>query len=339
MNSNQTSSPIVANQTTQLLYGANLPSFQHSLFITPEWIESVAINSSSPIYLHFYNEHQQHIAKLAGLIMPGSKRSGRYLYFYAGPALAHNQHEIYQQCIDALVHFCKSEDFTRFHIDCSDHLSGIPCHQNGGIPIVYSEYVMYFNQTPSFNKSFRYNVNKAIKNGAEFHHDNSPSTLNKLFELLNTTRELRYSKYGEKYSAFPFLHLNPQTMQNLVESGLAQLYYASVNDEIHCVRCALEKNGRIFGLMIASDATAYKLGLHHFIHYNLINQYHQQNALYYNISGTAQGDEGKGLSDFKASMGFERVIEYGKDSLYLTFPRTLLNPLIRIKKKKTQQAG
>lgn len=339
MNTQPIAGAIIASQTTRLLYGANLPSFQHSLFITSEWIESVAINGSTPIYLHFYNENQQHIAKLAGLIMPGSKRSGRYLYFYAGPALVFNHPETYQQCIDALVVFCKSEAFSRYHIDCSDHLSGIPCRQNGGIPIVYSEYVMYFNQPPTFNKSFRYNVNKAIKNGAEFHHDNSTGILNKLFELLNTTRQLRYSKYGDKYSAFPFLHLNPQTMLNLVESGLAQLYYASVNDSIHCVRCALEKDGRIFGLMIASDATAYKLGLHHFIHYNLIMRYHQQNALYYNISGTAQGDEGKGLSDFKSSMGFERVTEYGKDSLYLTFPRSLLNPLIRIKKKRTQQVG
>ena len=196
---------------------------------------------------------------------------------------------------------------------------------------------MYFNQPPVFNKSFRYNVNKAVKNGAQFHHNNSKIILEKLFDLLNTTKQIRYSKYGENYSAFPFLHLNQLTIAKLVDSNLAQLYYASVNGDIHCVRCALEKNGRVFGLMIASDEIAYKMGLHYFIHYNLIKQYHQQNALYYNISGTADGDQGRGLSDFKESLGFKRVYEYGKDSLYLSFPRSLMNPLIKLKNKQQKE--
>lgn len=327
------STPIFAVEVHKEDYNNCFAQYDHSVFISTEWIESVAINHCQPIYLQFYDGQGQIVAKLAGLIMPGSNRSGRYLYFYAGPALLKNHYDTYQQCIDALGNFCISEQYTRYNIECSDHLSGIPCRENGGIPLTYSEYVMYFNEPPSFNKSFRYNVNKAIKNGAEFHHDNSIAVLEILFELLDTTKELRYSKYGDKYAAFPFLNLNPKTMQKLLQSGLAQLYYASVNDQIHCVRCALEKNGRNFGLMIAADATSYKLGLHHFIHYQLINRYHQQNARYYNISGTAEGDNGKGLSDFKASLGFNRVTEYGKDSLYLMFPRTLMNPLIKIKKR------
>ncbi|MBN2744057.1 MAG: GNAT family N-acetyltransferase [Marinilabiliaceae bacterium] len=331
--------PFFATKVNRSEFDNQLSDFNHSVFLSSEWIESVAIHQSTPIYIHFYNIHNQLIAKLSGLLMPGSKRSGKYLYFYAGPALKQNHSPSYQGCIEALANFCLSEQFQRYHIDCSDHLSGIPCPPNGGTDMVYSEYVLFLEHAPKFGKSFRYNVNKATRNGAEFHHDNSPIILQKLFNLLDATRKIRYHKYGEKYAAFPFLHLNPHTMQRVVESGLAQLYYASVDNEIHCVRCTLEKNGRIFGLMIASDDIGYKLGLHHFMHYHLINQYYNQNAKYYNISGTADGQEGKGLSDFKASLGFSRVTEFGKDSLYLMFPRKLLNPLIKVKKKMTRKSS
>lgn len=312
-------------------YKSGMSNYKHSLFITHEWVSSVA--GDKPIVCFHFVSKGNTLAKLCGIIMRGSWVVGEYLFFYAGPGLLDHTPEVYDSCIEALKRYSSRKGFSRIDMLNYDQQHGWICNVKGFRKRGREEFVRFFdNSEPElqFSKSLMYNVRKAQKANATFHEETSERVLAKMHELLAETQKLRFHKYGTHYSPYPYFRQTKETTDELFRSGLLKLFHVEIDGEIHCVRCAMENNKRMFGMMIASDGVAYQFGLQHFMQYCLLTKLHREGYTYYNVSGTASGEEGKGLAAYKESLGCKRTYLYGTYSHFLSFPQTLLNPFMAL---------
>jgi hypothetical protein len=313
-------------------YSIGLDPFSHSLFVTPQWIGAVERQGKDALYLHFVKNNVV-VAKLAGIVEVGSRFAKRFLFLYAGPALVVNDRELYDNCMEALYGFARNNGISKIDMRNYDMQHNWVCRANGFFKRGMPEFVKHFNaeeQTPKFSKSIMYNVRKAQRVNAEFREETSERLLNKLHELLEATAQLRADRYGNHYVPYPYHLMTKESTNRLFHSGLMRLFSVTVDGEIHCVRCAIENNKRMFGLMIAADAFAYKNGLQHFMQYNIINSLHTQGYSYYNIAGTSPLDEGPGLAEYKQSLGCMPQNTYGVYTRYITFPQNIVNPVMNV---------
>ena len=60
---------------------------------------------------------------------------------------------------------------------------------------------------------------------------------------------------------YPYIGMTKEGVDKLLY-GYIKLFHVEVDGEIHCVRLAIEKDKRMFGLMIAGDEFSYKHTLH-----------------------------------------------------------------------------
>lgn len=310
-------------------YDKDFNSFVYSLFNTSEWIESLS-SGRNQVYLNFVKDGVV-VGKVAGLISMGTKYSGNYLFLYAGPSVMYNDQGLYFDCILSLWDYAKKNRLSKIDINYFDQQNEWVYNQNGFYKRGLFEYVKYFDgkdQPPVFGKSVMYNVRKATRTGATFHAENSERILSKLHELLSQTQRIRFQKYGTSYKPYPYFFMTKEKVDQLFRTGILRLFHVEVDGEVHCVRCALDKDKRMYGLMIASDEFTYKNGLQHFLQYHLITKLHHEGYIYYNIAGTAPGEEGKGLSEYKESLGCVRKESYGVYTHFVTFPHNLINPLM-----------
>jgi hypothetical protein len=317
------------NEVTADEYACDMSSFRHSLYITHEWVSSVG-SDRQVVYLHF-EQNGEVVAKLSGLVLVGSKLVGKYLFFYAAPGLRYHTPELFNKAMVALKRYAKRNGFAKIDMLNYDQQHDWVCTVKGYIRRGREEFIRFFEGPEAklqFSKSLMYNVRKAQKANATFHHENSERILEKLHDLLAETQKLRFYKYGTEYSPYPYFLQTKESTDALFRSGLMKLYHIEIDGEIHCVRCALEKDKRMFGMMIASDSVAYKHGLQHFMQYCLIEEMHRNGYLYYNVSGTAPGEEGKGLTEYKESLGCMRAFVYGAYTHFLPFPQNMLNPVM-----------
>jgi hypothetical protein len=314
-------------------YRLDFDRYQHSLFVTPEWICAIE-DGSQALFLHFV-QNGQVVAKLAGIIEKGSWFTRRFLFLYAGPALIFNNRDLYDACMSALLQFARKNRITKIDMRNYDQQHNWVCNADGFFKRGMAEYVKHFNTqevTPQFSKSVMYNVRKANRVNPVFVEETSERVLSKLHELLNATTLLRQDRYGKHYVPYPYHLMTKESTDRLFKSGLMRLYCVMVEGEIHCVRCAIENNKRMFGLMIAADAFAYKNGLQQFMQYNIITQLHAKGYKYYNIAGISPLDEGPGLAEYKESLGCMPQNVYGVYTRFITFPQNMLNPVMNVGK-------
>jgi hypothetical protein len=320
---------IKAHRVSQADYEANLANFKHSLFLTPEWVNSMATNGEA-IFIH-YVRNDTVVAKIAGLALEGGFFAGKVLLFYAGPALLEQEESLYDECLVALKRYAIQSRYSKINIGYNDQQNEWVFKEAGFYKRGLNEYVKHFDPTEGelkFGKSVMYNVRKAQKAGVTFHAENSERVLDRLFELLEETKRIRFVKYGKEYLAYPYSQMTQESVRRLFHSGVIRLYHAQADGIIHCVRCAMEKDKRMFGLMIGSDEFTYKNGVQQFVQYHIIRQLHEAGFIYYNIAGTAPGEEGKGLMDYKESLGCTGRNVFGAYTHFITFPHNLINPLM-----------
>ncbi|MFT3740008.1 MAG: GNAT family N-acetyltransferase [Breznakibacter sp.] len=323
------SNDINAIEVTRGQYDSDFSNYIYSLFVTSEWMESMA-EKSNLVYLNLVRNGVV-VGKASGLILPGTRYTGKYLFMYAGPAIISNNKDLYFECIASLWDYARKKRLSKININYYDQQNEWVYSRDGFYKRGLFEYVKYFDlseQAPKFGKSVMYNVRKATKTGATFHIENSERVLAKLHELLELTQKIRFEKYGADYKSYPYFFMTKEKVDELFYSGILKLFHVEVDGEIHCVRCALDKDKRMYGLMIASDEFTYKNGIQHFLQYHLINKLHEEGYKYYNIAGTAAGEEGKGLSEYKESLGCSRRLAYGTYTHFITFPHNLINPLM-----------
>lgn len=310
-------------------YDAHFSDYGYSLFITSQWVDSMA-NDGQVIYIHFL-DGERVVGKIAGLEVSGGFFRGRFLFFYAGPALIEKDQTLFNCCMKALKRFAIKKRFSKISIAYHDQQYSWALKEFGFFKVGWHDYIRFFNNNGeglTFDKSVMGKVKKASRAGVTFHSETSERILNRLFELLDETRKIRFGVYGDEYKPFPYFQMNKETLKKLLHSGILKLYHASVGDTIHCVRCSMCQDKKMVGLMIASDEFTYKNGVQQFIQYNVMRQLYQQGYHYFNIGSAAPGEKGKGLSKYKESLGFERIQLYGAYTHFLHFPQNAINPLM-----------
>lgn len=324
---------IRAIDVTQQEYDKDISNFYHSMFITSQWVSSLDVNPDVEIrYIHFV-ENDQVIGKITGLVQKGTWFVNKFLFCYAAPALVELDEAIYKKCMASLLRYARKNNLSKIDVYLYDQQYTFKCELKHYYPRKYLDFVRFFDyreETPVFKKSFMYNVRKAIKTGATFHAENSERIINRLHELLAETKKLRDERYGGNYQAYPYLFTSKESFNRLFQTGILSLYHVEIDGEVHCIRCALEKDKRMYGLMIASDADAYKHSLQHFLQYNLINLMHSKGYSYYNVAGSDYSEGGKSVSSYKESLGCTSRRIFGAYTHFITFPRNMINPLMTL---------
>ena len=313
-------------------WSACLSKYNYSLFLSPQWIESVSDNNHHPLYLDFI-QGDKVVAKISGLICKESRLKGRQLYFYAAPAFLSDTIHLFDACYQALRQWAIEKHFSRVIIASYDQQTVKQCGVKGFYLNLRYEYVVDFksNGGPGkFATGFKKNYKKAQKLGATFHLDNQNGGLNRLLELLGITKDLRTNKYGCSYNPFYLKNMNAESLRRLVESGAGKLYCACVDDKVCSVQLNIECDKKSYGLLMGSDDSAYKNGLPSFVDYNLIEQYQIMGFNYYNPGGGPTDAGGSGIEQYKKAMGAQKFIFTGATTNFLVYPQKLLNPLLFI---------
>ncbi|HBG85923.1 MAG TPA: hypothetical protein DEG09_04140 [Marinilabiliaceae bacterium] len=308
-------------------YDLNFSKYHYSLFLVSEFIDSLA--DGKRIYYLNFERGGEVVAKLSGLGVNKKGVVGTYLYCYAGPAIIEYSEELYNLCLEALRRWARKNRLSRVDICYYDQQHQWRCQAKGYYSRANREFVRYFDpeeESPSFTKSVRYNARKAARLNPVFGEETSERMLQKLHEMLKATHEVRNERHNGNYKAYPYESMTKEGVDRLFNSGYMKLYYLEVDGVIHCVRLAIERDKRIYGLMIGGDEFAYKNGLAHYLQYQLINKLHKEGYKYYNISVVNFGEDG--LVAYKESLGCMRHKVHGAYTHFLTFPRYLLNPVM-----------
>lgn len=313
------------------IYIQGLSEFKHSLFIKSEWVESfVNQEDTDVVYLQFV-QNGEVVAKLAGLVKKEPRLLGRYLYFYAGPGFKNDSEELYNQCLKALLKYGRRKRITRLEIDYKDQQYQWNCHVKGYFKKSALNYIRHFSpsgESFSYGKSFRYKVRKAANSGAVFHEENSERILTRLHELLQESRALREKRWGQFYNPYPFPFMNKESTDKLFKSGVLKLQHVEIDGFVHAVSCALDDGQRMYGLIIASDDVSYTLNLQHFLKFNLFDLLEERGYRYFNVGSSDNTGKGKGLAQFKESLGCQHFKVPGVYTHFLSFPYNAINPVM-----------
>ncbi len=323
---------IIAQSVVQ--WREDLSEFECSLFMTPEWVEAVSFENSSPVFLSFTQDGRVK-GKLAGLRLKLGRLKGDQLFFYAGPALKEADQDLLNACCSALLVFARQSSVQSVVMASYDQ----PLELVGDVPGFYIneryEYVVDLQPETgklSFSQNLKRNVKKAKKLNATLVKGDDPQLMNRLVELLNNTLEQRVSKYGNEYDPFYLPYLNEASLKRLIalEAGSFYLVTMEGDDVAHCVLFNLETAGRVFNLLVGSDDLAYQHGLAALADFELIHKYREEGLRYYNLGG-GTGDAGSaGLERSKQSKGADKKMVYGATTNYLCYPHRLINPLLNV---------
>ncbi|ASB48320.1 hypothetical protein [Alkalitalea saponilacus] len=334
-NREQLSGKIIVKVVDEGQWRSDLKAFSYSLFLSPEWVNSVSSNLIRPVFLNFLIDDAT-VAKLSGVLVYSGKIKGKQIYCYASPALKTQDEALYNSIHTALLKFAKKEGIARIVMGSYDQQHNMECNAPGFFKTRRFEYVVNLkgDKELHFSKGFKKNVKKALNAGAKVLSSNSPVVLGKLFELLENTRQVRFQKYGTDYNPFYLQYWNKESILHLVKSKLGVLHYVvDENDEIHCVVLNIEQDERIYGLLMGSDDFTYQNGISSMVDSFFIEKFSKEGFQYYNPGGGTGDDGNAGIEKYKRSMGAEKIELSGSTTNFLIYPQKFLNPLLNLGRK------
>lgn len=307
----------------------NLKDFNHSIFIRPEWLESLSANNYTPIYLDFYSDSNL-IGKLAGLIINKGNIRGKQLYFYAGPAIINPDTSLLNKCNCALHSFAKKEHYSRIIIGSYDQAHSLKIKNPNFFSTVRKEYVIDLNSDIKFKSRFKRNTKKASKfiDLTEINRRKMPYEM--VIALLSRTLEYRQNKKRKAYDPFYLPYWSPNSLEKLLNSDLTDFFVIHKNDTTHCFEINLKSGKRVFNLLRAADDAAYTNGLPSYIGKRMIEEYTSNHFNSLNLGGIPSGSDGTNLAVYKKSMGAKEITVYGATTNYITYPYKLLNPILNL---------
>ncbi|MBN2743668.1 MAG: hypothetical protein JXR39_07210 [Marinilabiliaceae bacterium] len=323
--------PITVNRQSATDIQPLLKRFNHSLFITPQWVESMAINGCSPIYLQF-DMGPQVVGFIIGLEVPGGPLQGTQLYFYAGPAIDNNDLLMHEKALMALRAFARKQGYSKISIRPFDQQLSTPCNPKGYRRTNSAEYIYFFpneDTPPKMSYGFKKNVKKGRKIGAALLASQHHRDLQALFRLIEQTKSKRVNKYGDDYNPLGLLNLGKESLSRLLDTELGLLYLVEVEQDRHCIQLCLEDEQRNYALLMGANEFAYENGLASFLDASVETLLREKKFKYLNLGSVPADNGGAGLIQYKEAMGCRRYDSYGYYTYFLTFPLLLLNPLYK----------
>lgn len=309
--------------------------FDYSLFHLPQWIESIADDQHTSVYLDFLIDNNI-IAKVSGLIFDMGLFRGKQLHLYVGPTINESGLKYSDQIYLSLLHWAKTQRVSRIVIGSYDLQQRTPINVKGFYPSPRVEYSIYFNQENGqgkFSTGFKKNVTRAKRIDTTFHEGNSDDVFDTMLTLIGITHHKRVGKYGSDYDPFYMHKMTINSLKTMLKTGFAKLHYTLQDGNINCVQYTIEHNGRACALLIGSNDFAYQNGMPAFIDFTLIDRFKAENFERYNTGGSTTRTGGDGLERYKMSMGCIKLEVEGATTNFLTFPKNLINPLLVLGRK------
>lgn len=303
------------------------------LFLSPEWIKSMADVDNKAIYLKLM--YSDSIAGLiAGVLINNGRGKGQTLYFYSGPYLPEWSVMAFEECLNAILLYSKEKGYARLFIKSFDYLVCSDVKINGFLRLPSKEFIINLNDKDlKISSNFTRNVKKAIKSGAVFYKSTDSAILDKMLLLIENTYTTRVGKYGKQYNPMYMANLNRRTLIELLNCGLGMLNCVELDGEIQCIMFTLEKNKKIYFLLMGSSQASYNNGIPSFLSYTITEEAIKKGFKYYNmglIPSKAQG--GEGVKRFKESQGATEYSSFTYYTLFLSYPWCLLNPFFKLGK-------
>ncbi|MBN2743665.1 MAG: GNAT family N-acetyltransferase [Marinilabiliaceae bacterium] len=326
------SQPCITRPISPDQYESDLLHYPYSVFITRQWVMGMADDKDVPLFLEFVSDGQQ-VGLIAGLIIKGENVRGNQFYCYSGPAIRDNCKVLYSCCLSSLKRFAASHRYSRIFIRPWDQQGCHQCRARGFTNTETYEYVIFPENHPqqeiTCSTRIQKNIKKGFKLNASIREGRTPQLLAMLLNMLNATRQRRTGKFGVAYDPFYLYNLQERSLQNLLDTGFATIYYVETDGIPHCMEYVVEHNGRIYNVLKGSDEFGYRNGLASYLDYMTINRFMKNGMVYYNYGGDLKGEDGQGLAMFKEGMGATRQERHGAHTFFLSYPHRLLNPLMK----------
>lgn len=309
--------------------------FNGSLFITKEWLTTVAAGDRIPVYFRFI-EKERVSGLLAGLEVSLNKGKTWQLFFYSGIASSSRDPDVAKSCKTVLYEYAKKNRYQRISIRSYDHLSHVPAQVSFFREKERLEYVVFFNKSKEevikgIHKDKRRKVRKACEKGMVLRKSNSVEMLDNLISLIGQTYNRRQCKGYGAYEHYYLPFFSSEEMKKLIVNGHGCFYYTLIDNEIlsnGLIFCYLKKAYALYAGTSAKGYTAYSPS---FFFYNVICTLKDEGYSCFNIGGVQQDERNRGLKQFKDKLGAEIISSTEECSNFLTPPLKYLNPLLDLK--------
>ena len=316
---------------------SDLNRFEHTIFVTPKWLEAFRDSTKIPVYLNF-NFDNETVGKVAGLKLESDCTRLRNLFFYSSPSVHKSNTGIFDTVINELIGYAASNRFNRLIVRSYDSPFLFESNNRDFKVNTDDEYLIDLSKSmeeiqKGFNRLTMRKVKKAKNSGAAVFEEDSPALIDRLVLLLEETRSIRLSKGYEYYSYFYFPYLDKDKLNKLLANGAGKIFFVKIGDNINCVLFVLIHNRRAYNLLIGSSSESYNLGVASYIHYYAVIRLKELGYEYYNLGRIPDDSSGPGLIFFKTSLGAKTARCMGGSTNYLKFPYKCLNPLLDIGRK------
>jgi len=309
-------------------YINDLMLFNHSLFIRPEWIDSICEGNKRPLYLNIY-ENGSLIGKIAGVVRRLVFFS-QDVYFYSEPALKFYNQEALDTCLKALMAYAKENRLVRVTFNYLDQQSLLIPGDELGFKIKKTEEFIielggaYKQFKPGNN--FRNKLKKASKAQTEFYRATSKEMVTDLVDFLAVTSRIRVSKKRHAYNVFTYKYVNKKALERFVDSGAGVFYYAMNNGVINYISLCYEVGDRSYELYNGTNSFGYSNGLTGWMVMKRSERYASLNYRYFNMGGIPheKGDRGN-LAGFKMQSGCIPKNVYIAKTDFLVYPEKAFN--------------
>ncbi len=324
----------VETEESAQIWMQDLAGFNYSLFILPEFIESLKTGKQRPVYFNFYCDHQL-IAKASGLMVDFGIIPAKKLFFFSGPAIKDDNLCWYPACMKGLINYVKKNNICRivfrsydFPLNFNEQIEGLKISKRSEFIIdLRPEKDIIFQ---NFRKKVIKNYRKSMAAGYRFRSSQSPEMLDQLFELMEKTRKIRINKGYHPYSLLYFQYLTKESLRRMIKNGIAFLFLAEKNDAVDGITLVIMANKQAFALLIGVSGEGYKNGVPSMLKYALVDYLKDQHFNYLNLGGIPMDSTHSGITFFKLSLGCKEIWKSGFSTNYLTFPYRMMNPLLAL---------
>ncbi|MBI9061395.1 MAG: hypothetical protein JEZ14_05370 [Marinilabiliaceae bacterium] len=307
----------------------DLDTYEHSVFITPQWIEAVKTNTCLPLYLDFYDSTNK-IGKLSGLIINHPKSISRQLYCYSGIAIQNPIRALYNNCYSMLYTFSIRKKINRIVIGSYDQPFSLPIQTTQFFPTERTEFVINLTESIIFGSRFKRNLKKNNASSSSIQKVNHPHTKSDLLSLLLETHAIRQQKKRTKYNPFYLPYWTISSLEKLTKSQNTDIFNTRSLHKVNAAELNIRTATSVFNLLRGADQFAYDNGLPARLGKFMIDYYKERNYKRFNLGGIPSGPDGENLAIFKKSMGAQAITVFGATTNYLIYPYKLLNPLLNL---------
>lgn len=313
-----------------------LRGYNGSLFMTKSWLNAVASDSRILVFFSF-SKGEEMVGLIGGLEVLSFNNSGKQLFFYSGIASGYNDENVLKSCKKALLDYAIDNGYYRVILKSYDYPGYIPARLNQFKEFKRIEYYIDLKKdTESIVKGFdpdvRRRARKASREGVRFGTTYSTDMLEKLFELLVTTKKIRTSKGYGSYIPLGIPFSDKGVVESLLEQKKARLFYAEHQGEVMGVQLFLDTMGKAYGILMGISKKGYRRSVPSLLIYEGSLALNRDGYDYYNIGAPPVGKGNKGLKKFKDSLGTE-IIESSEEATdFLSPSLKYLNPIMKFKR-------